>query len=255
MSLPTPSPLADRTVLVTGGAHRVGGAISRHLGALGARVLVHHHASAAAAAELVAELPPGSRTLAADLAAPDGADRLLDAAGELPDAVVHSAASFLRRGVAETSVEEWDAVFALNLRAFFLLARGFARRRAAGGGGAAADPSLVAISDAGALELWPGYAAHCVAKAALLPLVRLLAKALAPAVRVNTVVPGPVLPPEGTPPAERQAMASRTLLGRVGEPDDVAAAVAFLLTDRFATGSVLEVTGGSHLWRGRLDRD
>ncbi|HEX2165375.1 MAG TPA: SDR family oxidoreductase, partial [Thermoanaerobaculia bacterium] len=149
------------------------------------------------------------------------------------------------------------AVFALNLRAFFLLAQGFARRHGAAGAGepaaesgdAAADRCLIALSDSGAYELWTGYAAHCVAKAALLPLVQLLAKALAPAVRVNAVIPGPVLPPDDSSPEELAAIARRTLLRRLGDPADVARAVAFLLDSRYATGTLLEVTGGAHLWR------
>lgn len=293
--------LTGRTVLVTGGAHRVGAAISRQLAARGARVIVHHHRSSDAARALADELD-GALALAADLAAADGPSRLLAAcaeAGALPDAIVHSAASFLRRPVADTSAEDWDAVFALNLRAFFLLARDFARRHGpaveavrpgaaparplpaetahraeeepgrdpagegapagearAGepAGGAAADRCLIAISDSGAYELWTGYAAHCVAKAALLPLVQVLAKALAPTVRVNAVIPGPVLPEPGADEERRQAMADRTLLGRIGDPGDVARAVCFLLENRFATGTLLEVTGGAHLWRGRLSR-
>jgi len=256
-------PLAGRTVLVTGGAHRVGGAISRHLGALGARVLVHYHASAAEAEALVAALPAGGRALPADLARPDGPAALVAAcaaAGELPDAAVHSAASFLRRPVLETTAADWDAVFAVNTRAFFLLAAELARRwsaevgEGASAGEGAPDRCLVAISDSGARELWTGYAAHCVSKAALLPLVRVLAKALAPDVRVNAVVPGPILPPDDTPSAERAAIAERTLLKRIGDPDTVARAVAYLLTEPFVTGAELDVTGGSHLWRGSLDR-
>jgi pteridine reductase len=268
--------LAGRTVLVTGGAHRVGEAISRHVAARGARVLVHHHESGAAARALAAELD-GALALAADLAAADGPSRLLAAcaeAGAFPDAVVHSAASFLRRPVADTSAEDWDEVFALNLRAFFLLARDFARwhgaeaasmgkapmekapagEAAEGRPTAVADRCLIAVSDSGAYELWTGYAAHCVAKAALLPLVQVLAKALAPAVRVNAVIPGPVLPEPGTSPGRRRAMEERTLLGRLGDPADVAGAVGFLLGNRFTTATLLEVTGGAHLWRGSLDR-
>ena len=252
-----PASLTGRTILVTGGARRVGAAISRHLGGLGARVVVHHHASGAAAEALAAELPAGGLALGADLAAADGPDGLLAAceeAGFSPDAIVHSAASFLRRPVEDTTAADWDRVFALNLRAFFLLARGFARRSGEGRVGEG-DRCLVAVSDSGAYELWTGYAAHCVSKAALLPLVQVLAKALAPGIRVNAVVPGPVLPEPGSSPQRVEAMAERTLLGRVGDPRDVAEAVAFLIGSRFATGTLLEITGGSHLWRGRLDRE
>jgi pteridine reductase len=233
---------------VTGGAHRVGGAISRHLGDLGARIVVHFHQSAGEARELAAQLPGGSLAAGADLGAPDGPRRLLAAcaaADRLPDAVVHAAASFLGRPLLATTAEEWDAVQALNLRAFFLLAQEMARRRDSLGG------DLVAIGDAAGLELWPEYLAHSVAKAALIPLVKALAKSLAPAFRVNGVIPGPVLPPPGAGAAEIDRMRERTLLKRLGDPSDVALAVEFLLRCQFATGSWVEVTGGSQLWRGR----
>jgi pteridine reductase len=241
--------LAGRTILVTGGAHRVGGAISRHLGDRGARIVVHHHRSAGEATELAALLPAGSLALGADLSAADGARRLLDAcaaADRLPDAVVHAAASFLARPLLATTADDWDAVQALNVRAFFLLAQEMARRRGSLGG------DLVVIGDAAALELWPGYLAHSVAKAALIPLVKALAKSLAPDFRVNGVIPGPVLPPPGAGAAEIDRMRQRTLLKRLGDPADVALAVEFLLRCRFATGSWIEVTGGSQLWRGQL---
>jgi pteridine reductase len=264
------APLAGRTVLVTGGAHRVGGAVSRHLGELGARVVVAYHGSREAAEELAAGLPAGGLALPADLADPSAPESLLAAcagAGELPDAVVHAAASFLQRRALETTAEDWDRVFALNVRAFLLLAQAFSRRHgvreAAGSGLAAAaavggqrpqDLSLVAISDSGALELWTDYAVHCVSKAALLPLVQVLAKSLGPAVRVNAVLPGPVLPPPDFPPERMAAVREHTLLKRGGEPGDVATAVAFLLTNRYTTGTLLEVTGGAHLWRATMDR-
>ena len=254
MTLPDPGqvpelPFAGRSILVTGGAHRVGGAISRYLGARGARILVHYHSSAARAADLVAGLPGGGAAFGADLSDPEGPRRLFDAcraAGEMPGAVVHAAASFLHRPLLETAAADWDAVQALNLRAFFLLAQELVRARGEQGG------DLVAIGDTAAIELWSGYVAHSVAKAALIPLVKALAKALAPRYRVNGVMPGPVLAPPGTPPAELERMRQQTLLKRLGDPDDVAQAVEFLLRCDFATGSWVEVTGGSQLWRGQV---
>jgi len=255
MSLP--QPLAGRTVLVTGGARRVGAAISRHLAERGARVLIHYHGSEEEARRLVVDLADlaslaslpggGAACFSADLASPEGPSALLaacEAAGESPDAVVHGAASFVNKGLFETTAGDWDRIFALNLRAFFLLAQEHARRRGERGG------DLIAICDSAAYELWPGYLAHSVAKAAVIPLVKALAKALAPRFRVNGVVPGPVLPPEGTPESELAAIRERTLLKRLGDPRHVAQAVEFLLACDYATGSVVEVTGGSHLWRG-----
>lgn len=242
-------PFAGRSILVTGGAHRVGGAISRHLGATGARVLVHYHRQGDQANELVAGLPAGGAAFAADLGDADGPRRLFEvcaAAGEAPDAVVHAAASFLRRPALATSAAEWDAVQALNLRAFFLLSQELVRARGERGG------DLIAIGDAAAKELWTGYLAHSVAKAALVPLVKALAKALAPRYRVNGVMPGPVLAPPDTPPAELERMRQQTLLKRLGNPHHVAQAVEFLLSCDYATGSWVEVTGGSPLWRGQV---
>jgi pteridine reductase len=224
----------------------------RALAGAGAEIVIHAHRSIARAELLASELPTRALALTADLASPRAPADLLDAArgaGFDADALVHSAAGFLKKGALETSVEEWDQVFALNLRAFFLLSSEFARRRGERGG------DLIAIADAGAVELWPGYFAHCVAKAGLLALVRALAKSLAPDFRVNAVMPGPVLPPDPTSAADREAMAARTLLGRLGRPEHVAEAVLFLLNCDYATGSVLEITGGSTLWRGSPTRE
>ena len=86
----------------------------------------------------------------------------------------------------------------------------------------------------------------------MIALVKALAKAMAPAFRVNGVIPGPVLAPDETSDAELAAMRARTLLKRLGDPCHVAQAVEFLLTCDFTTGSLVEVTGGSQLWRGRV---
>lgn len=255
--------LRGRLALVTGGARRVGAAIVRDLATRGAEVVIHTHSSRAEADALARTLPTSAWVVEGDLrqaAAAETAfvDAETAAGGRIPDILVHAAASFLARPVLETTADDWDRVHNLNTRAFFLLAKQMALRRGAGGG------DLVAVADAAALELWPGYLAHSVSKASLLALVRALAKALAPHYRVNAVVPGPVLLPDGTPAEEAEAIRSRTLLGRLGTPAHVARAVRFLLECDFATGSAVEVTGGSPLWRGvpkssegarRKDRD
>jgi pteridine reductase len=237
-------------VLITGGAHRVGAAISRRLAEKGARILIHSHQSGTAAADLVRGLPAGGACFTADLGRPDGPRSLLAAcvaAGESPDAIVHSAASFLKRSFLETTVEEWDETFALNVRALFLLAQELVRLRGPRGG------DIVAICDSGALELWTAYLVHSVSKASVIPLVKALAKALAPGFRVNGVIPGPVLPPTATSQEQLAVIREKTLLKRLGDPDHVAQAVEFLLTCDYATGSMVEVTGGAELWRGQVE--
>lgn len=232
---------------MTGGGHRVGAVVARSLAEAGADLVVHAHRSLDRAAQLAADAPTRAIALAADLESAAAPAELLDEAarrGFEPSTLVHCAAGFLRKGALETTAGEWDRVLALNLRSFFLLSTEIARRRGSRGG------DLIAIADAAAVELWPGYFAHSIAKAGLVALVRGLAKALAPLYRVNAVMPGPVLPPEETSADELEAMAARTLLQRLGRPEHVAQAVLFLLTCDYATGSVVEVTGGSTLWRG-----
>ena len=241
------SSVAGRTILVTGGAHRLGGAISRHLSGLGARVLIHYNRSEEEARSLASSLPTEALLFQADLSAADEVARLFGAitsAGAIPDAVVHAAASFLKRPLLETTAAQWDEVFALNLRALFLLSQELVRHRGDSGG------DLVTIGDSGGLELWTGYLAHSVSKAAAIPLVKALAKALAPRYRVNGVIPGPVLPPDGMSDQDLDLIREQTLLKRIGNPVDIARAVEFLLTSDFVTGAWIEVTGGANLWRG-----
>lgn len=235
-----------RTVLITGGARRVGAAISIELAACGARLVVQTRSADEEARRFVAGLGNGTSSLLveADPASSDGAERAFDvaaAAGFEVDAVVHAASSFVGAGPLELDATGWDGVMNTNLRSFYLLARALGARAERG--------ELVAIGDSGALELWPGYLAHCVSKAALISLVQALAKAMAPRFRVNIVLPGPVLPPAEASDAERAQMARRTLLGRLGDAADVARAVRFLLENEYCTGTTLEVTGGAHLWR------
>jgi pteridine reductase len=236
--------LAGRTVLVTGGCRRVGAAIARRLSDEGADLVLHTRRTDDAAREFAASLPGRSTIVEADLAKGRGAERLFAGAtkrGFEADAVVHAAASFVRAAPLALDADQWSEVMDTNLRSFYLLARAFADRRRGG--------DLVAISDSGARELWPGYLAHCVSKAALLSLVDVLAKAMAPGFRVNAVLPGPVLPPAEASADEKRRMGERTLLRRVGTPEDVAHAVSYLLTSSYSTGTTIEVTGGAHLWR------
>jgi 3-oxoacyl-[acyl-carrier protein] reductase/pteridine reductase len=107
--------------------------------------------------------------------------------------------------------------------------------------------AIVNIVDLSAWEPWPDFAAHSVGKAGLLALTRQLALELAPAVRVNAVAPGPVLPPPNYTETQIASIAKKTLLNRWGGADDVARAVMYLVEADYVTGEVMVVDGGERL--------
>jgi pteridine reductase len=238
--------LERRRALITGGAVRVGRAISLALGEAGYDVAIHYSSSAGAAADVEATIRErGGRTAAlqADLTDTGEVERLLTrAAAKLGglDLLVNNAAIFPHARPEQVSVADWDRVFALNARAPFFCCRAAASLMSAGG-------SIVNIADSGVDEAWPGYAVYLASKAALVSLTRSLARAWAPRIRVNAVAPGPVLLPESFGEEERDKAAKRTALGRVGRATDVADAVLYLDGAEFVTGEVLYVDGGARL--------
>jgi pteridine reductase len=238
--------LERRRALITGGAVRVGRAISLALGEAGYDVAIHYSSSAGAAADVEATIRErGGRTAAlqADLTDTGEVERLLTrAAAKLGglDLLVNNAAIFPHARPEQVSVADWDRVFALNARAPFFCCRAAASLMSAGG-------SIVNIADSGVDEAWPGYAVYLASKAALVSLTRSLARAWAPRIRVNAVAPGPVLLPESFGVEERDKAAKRTALGRVGRATDVADAVLYLDGAEFVTGEVMYVDGGARL--------
>jgi NAD(P)-dependent dehydrogenase (short-subunit alcohol dehydrogenase family) len=237
-----------RVALVTGGAHRVGRALALGLAGAGADVVVHYHASADAARETVSAIEAlGRRAVAvgADLGSASEATRPVDVARETfgrLDILVNSASLFERTPVASITADAWDRVLAVNLRAPFLLAQAAAPLLRA------ADPGLIVnIADLSAFQAWPSFAHHAVSKAGLVHLTRVLARALAPGVRVNAIAPGTVLPPDDFDGEDYAGGRDRRVLERAGSPDDVVAALLYLVRADFATGDVLVVDGGRML--------
>lgn len=229
--------------LVTGAGQRVGQVIARHLGARGWRVAVHYGASAAGAAATVAAIHEAggeAQAFRADLRDPGAPAPLVAAVvahfGTL-DALVNSAASMERTPFGGTTAADFDRIIALNLRAPFLLAQAAAAVMRDGG-------AVVNIADHMGEEPWPGYVVHGVSKAGIVALTRHLAAALAPRIRVNAVSPGFVLAPEGMKQAAIDRFVLETPLARLGSPEDVAHAVAFLLDASYMTGETLHVDGG-----------
>lgn len=241
--------LDGRVALVTGAGTRVGRVIALALGRAGMRVGVHYAGSekgAREAAEEIIALGSDARTLPGDLMDPATAPRLVEHTAKVfgsLDVLVNSAAVMLRTPVGEVLVEDWDSMFALNLRAPFFLSQAAARVMGDRGG------AIVNIADLAAFETWRGYVPHSITKAGIVQMTRSLAHALAPKIRVNAVAPGPVLLPEGWTQEQADKLIATTPLGRIGTADDVAHAVLYLLAADYVTGETIIVDGGRHVRR------
>ncbi len=235
--------VGGKVALVTGAGQRVGRAIAEALAADGWRIGVHYRSSRSGADEVVAGIRAQggeAEAFAADLSDPRACEALVDAVYTRFDALdllVNSAAGMEKTRLGHTTAQEFDAIIALNLRAPFLLAQAAARLMPAGS-------AIVNIADHMAIEPWPDYSVHGIAKAGVIAMTRHLAAALAPDIRVNAVAPGFVLAPPGMPPEREAAFAAETPLQRTGSPEDVAQAVRYLAAADFVTGETLFVDGG-----------
>lgn len=211
--------------LVTGGTGKLGSAIAARLEADG------HAVVAAGRADGDLSKADGARSLVR---------RSVEQLGGL-DLLVHAAsAGFEPRKVEDVSEADWDAAFGATAKGAFFVAQAAAPHLRESRG------TVVMIEDVAAYQPWPSFAPHCAAKAAQAMLTRVLARALAPEVRVCGVAPGPV----AVEPGQEERRARETLLGRIGSPDDVASAVAFLAGAGFVTGASLAVDGGRLLQTG-----
>ena len=230
-----------RTVLVTGSARRLGAVIARHLAASGWRVAIHHLHSAEDADALSAELP-GSIVLSGDLADPATPMALLAAAragfGAPLMAVVNSASLFDYDTPPAITAASLDRHHAVNLSAPVLLASALAAQDDL------AEGAVVNILDQKLANPNPDFFSYSCAKFALGGATTMLAQALAPRIRVNAVSPGLSLPSADQTEAEFAAAASRNLLRRPVDPQDIARAVAFLLEARGVQGQTLFVDCG-----------
>jgi len=243
--------LTGKTGLITGGARRVGAAITRRLHAAGANVLVHYRDSDSDAPKLVAELngvrPKSAATVKAELLAPIAPRALVSAAlesfGRL-DLLVNNASAFFPVALGAIEASHWEELVGSNLRAPFFIAQQAAAELAKHEG------AIVNIVDIHAERPLKGYPVYSIAKAGLAAMTRSLALELAPRVRVNGVAPGAIAWPEDGQfdPAERERVVATTPLGRTGTPDDIAQAVHFLACAPYVTGQILAVDGGRSIF-------
>lgn len=241
-----------KVVLITGGAKRVGAAICRELHAQGAQLMIHYKTSMAEARTLQAEFnlvrSNSAAIIQGDLlntgVLPSIVNETIKHFGHL-DVLINNASSYYSTELGQINEDNWIDLMGSNLKAPMFLAQAAAPALRKSHG------CIVNITDMHIERPKKGYIVYSVAKAGLVTLTKSLAHELSPEVRVNAVAPGPVQWPESNPQFDevyRQRVINQTLLKRIGEPEDVAKAVKFLIYDApFVTGHILAVDGGRSL--------
>lgn len=236
----------EKTALVTGGAVRIGRAITEALVEAGYGVAIHVNRSVEAGEALAAAIRArGGRAsvVRADLAEPTDVDGLIAQAvaaiGPL-SLLVNNASEFVDDELGTLTREVWNRQFRVNIQTPSFLAQDFV---AQAGDGA----SIINIIDQRVFKLTPQFYSYTLTKAALQTATATMAQALAPKIRVNAVAPGPTLTNLRQGDEDFAKQASATLLGRASLPTDIAAAVVYLAGANAVTGQTLAVDSGQHL--------
>lgn len=241
--------LSGKIALVTGSSRGIGRAIVERLSREGAAVVINYLSSSDRAEAVAAAITSSGGTAAAlqaDVSGIEGIQRLFDKTlehfGRL-DILVNNAGIRITRSVADTPEDEFDRLFAINVKGPFFACQQAARRISDGG-------RIINISSAVTRMMLPGYAIYAASKAAVDQLTRVLAKEIGERqVTVNAVCPGPVdteLLREGKTEEQLQVMAQMAAFNRLGKVEDIADVVAFLAGDdaRWITGQTIHVNGG-----------
>lgn len=233
-----------RVALVTGGAHRLGRSLALGFGKAGFDVAVHFRSRREDADETERLLRKGGSKAAsfrADISRADAprslVAKVLAFFGRL-DVLVHAASPWVTKTVADVTIADWEASFRVGPRAAFFLAQAAASHLEETRG------SILLISDVAATKAWPDHVPHCAAKAAVEALVRNLAVALGPSIRVNGLAPGIVLPPADLPAEAVRRLVSRTPLRRQVAISDLVSMAVGLSSNRSMTGQVVAVDSG-----------
>jgi NAD(P)-dependent dehydrogenase (short-subunit alcohol dehydrogenase family) len=237
--------------LVTGASQRIGRAVALALARRGHPVAIHYRRSRAAAERVVEEiLREGGHAavIAADLAKPDETDRLVAAAvsavGPL-SCLVNNASEFHEDDAAGMTRDGYARHMEVNLTAPLFLSQAFSAQLPP-----RAEGVVINLTDQRVWRPTPEFFSYSLSKAALWDATRMLAQAFAPRIRVNAIGPGPVLQSVHQTPADFESERSSTLLGRGASPEEIAAAVCFILDAPAMTGQMIALDGGQHLsWR------
>jgi pteridine reductase len=238
--------------VVTGAAHRLGKVLTQHLAKLGYGIVLHYHSShekVIGAEQDIIGLGVPTKVVYADLRNVDqirelfeNIDRFCDELGNNSrlKIFVNSAAIMRKGDIASITVEEFDEVISVNLRAPFLCAQAAYSRMHAGG-------LIINISDIATNKNWTSYPIYTISKVGLDSLTRMMAKSFAPDVRVNAIAPGLVLKSDEMPSDEWARLLDRVPLKRAAGEDDLSSALDLLINNEYITGQTIVIDGGYSL--------
>jgi NAD(P)-dependent dehydrogenase (short-subunit alcohol dehydrogenase family) len=248
-------PSVPKAALVTGGAKRIGRALSLALAQEGYAVAIHHYRSHKEAQALAGEIMRSggkAAALAADLADETAIAEVLPRAASALGPIgvlVNNASIFENDTVATATRDSWERHLSINLRAPFVLMQSFARHLPEGLGGI-----IVNLLDERVWNLTPHFVSYTVSKTALWTLTQTMALALAPRIRVNGIGPGPALPSPRQTPQQFLDRCRKLPLQRGTSPDEIAAALRFILAAPSMTGQMIALDGGEHLGWAQPDQ-
>lgn len=242
--------MANKTVLITGAAQRLGASIAQYLHAKGFDIALHYNRSEDAAHTLEYELNKqrndSVHLIQADLHGDNAHTHIIFEAYNLNhrlDALVNNASTFYPTPIDQVNSEQWQDLIDINMKLPFFLSQEASKHLKEFKG------CIVNITDIHAERPMKDHPVYCAAKAGLVMLTRTLAMELAPDIRVNAVAPGAILWPEGMDETVREKILSKTAIKRQGKPLDIAKAVYFLIADAdYMTGQILTIDGGSTLY-------
>ncbi len=236
-----------KTALISGGAVRIGAQIVKTLHEDGYKVIIHCHQSEEIAQKLCNELNSkrndSAEVVVTDLRNNKAIEKLTQTIKSL-DLLVNNASVFNPTFIENSTIEDWDKIINVNLRAPFFLAMGLSKELAINQG------SIVNIVDIHSDRPLKNFSIYNISKAGLKMLTKTLAKELAPNIRVNGISPGSILWPQNKSQLsekEKIMMLDRVVLKRQGSPNDIAQAVLFLANSKYITGQVINIDGGRSL--------
>ncbi len=237
--------IKGKNILVTGAAKRVGQTIALALAEKGSNILLHYNTSkdeAEKTASSIRTMGVQCETYKADLAKSSDILRMtkeIFTKFQSVDVLINSASLFYKTPFKDVNESDWNKLIDANLKGPFLLSKEIGNRMFEGAGG-----KIINIADWSGFRPYRDYSPYCVSKGGLITLTKTLARDLAPKVSSNAIAPGPVLLPPDFTEEEKQKVIEKTLLRRIGSPQDIANAVLFLLDNDFINGTVLVVDGG-----------